>query len=221
MPVQHNGFLAAAGDRGGSGEGFEPAGVSEASPVVADLGQHAAKLFLAADRAGRGRQGRAGAADRPVGCAACGQLRHISTRDRAGGPRCAQCRDRDGRDPISVTCDVVARLDPTVDRNLIASAVGRFASRPAHQRRIAWALEAQPELLAGAGHLAPVRAIIPLIDALHAGRCRDRPAGMPPLRSRRPDRQTSRRATRLPHLHRPHPHRRMRTLRRPPRTGHS
>ena len=43
MPVQHNGFLAAgAGDRGGSGEGFEPAGVSEASPVIADLGQHRA-----------------------------------------------------------------------------------------------------------------------------------------------------------------------------------
>ena len=40
MPVQDNGFLAAgAGDWGGSGEGFQPAGVSEAGAVVADLGQ--------------------------------------------------------------------------------------------------------------------------------------------------------------------------------------
>jgi hypothetical protein len=40
MPVQHNGFLAAgAGDRGGSSEGFEPAGIGEAGAVVADLSQ--------------------------------------------------------------------------------------------------------------------------------------------------------------------------------------
>ena len=41
MPMQHNGFLAAgAGDRGGSGEGFQPAGIGEAGAVVADLGQY-------------------------------------------------------------------------------------------------------------------------------------------------------------------------------------
>ena len=41
MPVQHHGFLAAgAGDRGGAGEGFQPAGIGEAGAVVADLGQH-------------------------------------------------------------------------------------------------------------------------------------------------------------------------------------
>ena len=41
MPMQHNGFLAAgAGDRRGSGEGFQPAGIGEAGAVVADLGQH-------------------------------------------------------------------------------------------------------------------------------------------------------------------------------------
>jgi hypothetical protein len=41
MPVQHNGFLATgAGDGGGSGEGFEPAGVSETVVVVADLSQN-------------------------------------------------------------------------------------------------------------------------------------------------------------------------------------
>jgi hypothetical protein len=41
MPMQDNGFLAAgAGDRGGPGEGFQPAGVGEAGSVVADLGEH-------------------------------------------------------------------------------------------------------------------------------------------------------------------------------------
>ena len=41
MAVQHNGFLAAgAGDRGGSGEGFQPAGIGETGAVIADLGEH-------------------------------------------------------------------------------------------------------------------------------------------------------------------------------------
>ena len=41
MPMQDNGFLAAGpGDGGGSGEGFEPAGVSEAGAVITDLGEH-------------------------------------------------------------------------------------------------------------------------------------------------------------------------------------
>ena len=41
MTVQPNGFLpAGAGDRGGSGEGFQPTGIGEAGAVIADLGQH-------------------------------------------------------------------------------------------------------------------------------------------------------------------------------------
>jgi hypothetical protein len=139
------------------------AGAEVSPPVCAECGTPMRTLQR------RGRDWYCGACSlRPAPCAACGQLRHVSTRDRAGGPRCAQCPDRDDRDPISVICTVVAGLDPTVDRDLIASVVGRLASRPAHQRKIAWALEAQPELLTGAGHLAPVRAIVPLIDALHA-----------------------------------------------------
>ena len=40
MPMQHNDFLAAgAGDRSGSSEGFEPAGIGETSAVITDLGQ--------------------------------------------------------------------------------------------------------------------------------------------------------------------------------------
>jgi hypothetical protein len=105
---------------------------------------------------------------RPVACAACGQQQRVATRDRAGGPRCAQCPDRDERDPISVIYDVIAELDPAADRDVIATAVRKLSSRPTHQRKIGWALEAQPELLTGAGYLAPVRAIVSLIDALRA-----------------------------------------------------
>lgn len=105
---------------------------------------------------------------RPVACASCGRQRRVATRDRAGGPRCDQCPDRDEREPISVIYDVITQLDPAADRELIATSVRKLASRPTHQQKIGWALEAQPELLTGAGYLAPVRAIVPLIDALHA-----------------------------------------------------
>ena len=139
------------------------AGAEVSPPVCAECGKPMRTLQR------RGQDRFCGACSlRPAPCAACGQLRHVSTRDRAGAARCAQCPDRDDRDPILVIHDVVARLDPAVDRDLIASAVSRLASRPTHQRRIAWALEAEPELLTGAGHLAAVRAIVPLIDALHA-----------------------------------------------------
>ncbi|GCB00037.1 hypothetical protein NCCNTM_36710 [Mycolicibacterium sp. NCC-Tsukiji] len=139
------------------------AGAEVSPPVCAECGTPMRTLQR------RGQDWFCGACSvRPAPCAACGQLRHVSTRDRAGGARCAQCPDRDDRDPISVIHTVVARLDPAVDRDLIASAVSRLASRPAHQRKVAWALEAAPELLTGAGHLAAVRAIIPLIDALYA-----------------------------------------------------
>jgi hypothetical protein len=41
MSMQHNGFLAAGpGDGSRAGERFEPAGVGEASTVVADLSQY-------------------------------------------------------------------------------------------------------------------------------------------------------------------------------------
>jgi hypothetical protein len=101
-------------------------------------------------------------------CAACGNTRRISSRDRAGQPRCDQCPDADGRDPVTVIHDVIAGLDPRTGRETIAAAVRRSAPRPSYQRRLAWALEAQPALLTGDGHLAPLRAIPRFIDLLHA-----------------------------------------------------
>jgi hypothetical protein len=101
-------------------------------------------------------------------CTACGNTRRIHSRDRAGAPRCAQCPDIDGRDPITVIHNLIAELTPDADRETITAAVRQSAPRPAYQQKLAWALEAQPALLTGDGHLAPLRAIPRLVDLLHA-----------------------------------------------------
>ncbi|MET9089668.1 site-specific integrase [Streptomyces sp. NPDC004237] len=105
---------------------------------------------------------------RPEPCAACGNTRRVATRDRAGRPRCAKCPDSDGRDPIAVISALITELDPHAGREVIADAVRRSAPRPSYQQKLAWALEANPALLTGDGHLAPHRAILRLIDLLHA-----------------------------------------------------
>lgn len=103
-------------------------------------------------------------------CAGCGHIREISSRDRAGQPRCVKCPDTDGRDPITVIHTVISGLDPhaTPDPDTVAAAVRRATRKPSYQRKLSWALEAQPTLLSGEGHLAPLRAIPRLIELLHA-----------------------------------------------------
>ena len=102
-------------------------------------------------------------------CAGCGDTRPISSRDRAGRPRCAKCPDLDSRDPVTVIHEMLAELDPDVDVQTVAAAVHRCASRPSYQRQVAWALQAHPGLLTGDGHLAPLRAIPRLIELLADG----------------------------------------------------
>jgi len=101
-------------------------------------------------------------------CAACGTTRPVSSRDRAGRPRCARCPDTGGRDPVTVIYGIITGLDPGVSRDTAAAAVRRAAPRPAYQQQLAWALEEHPALLTGQGHRAPLRAIPRLIDLLHA-----------------------------------------------------
>jgi len=103
---------------------------------------------------------------RPEPCAGCGNMRRVSTRDRSGRPRCAHCPDEDSRDPITMITAQVAVLDPDVDPEVVAAAVRRAAPRPSHQQRLAWVLESNTELLTGAGHLAPMPAVLRLIDQL-------------------------------------------------------
>ncbi|MER7672435.1 site-specific integrase [Kitasatospora sp. NPDC096128] len=103
----------------------------------------------------------------PQPCAACGNTRRITTRDRAGRPRCKMCPDLDDRDPITVIHALVTALDPAADREAIANAVHRSTARPSYQQKLAWALETDPGLLTGDGHLSPLRAMLRLIDLLH------------------------------------------------------
>jgi hypothetical protein len=105
---------------------------------------------------------------RPEPCAVCGNTRPISSRDRAGQPRCRQCPDTDGRDPIAVIHALITELDPRAEPETVAAAVRRSAPRPSYQQKLAWALEANPRLLTGDGHLAPLRAIPRFVELLHA-----------------------------------------------------
>jgi hypothetical protein len=99
-------------------------------------------------------------------CSACGQVRRVSSRDQAGRSRCSECPDGDGRDPVEVIHGIVAALDPGAAREAVAGAVRRSAPRPSYQQKLAWALEENPALLTGDGHLSPLRAVPRLIEML-------------------------------------------------------
>ena len=101
-------------------------------------------------------------------CAACGQLRRVSCRDRNGAPRCSQCPLDDGRDPTPLIVDVVARADPTLPDDVIATTAAAAAPQAGQRHRLAWALQDRPDLLTGAGSQAPVPTVLRLIDALCA-----------------------------------------------------
>ncbi|MFF1345956.1 hypothetical protein ACFVZJ_08140 [Streptomyces sp. NPDC058322] len=101
-------------------------------------------------------------------CAACGNTRRLHSRDRAGQPRCSMCPGTDDRDPVAVIHEVITAINPAADRDAVADAVCRSAPRTSYQQKLAWALEENPRLLTGEGHLAPLRAIPRFIDLLHA-----------------------------------------------------
>lgn len=101
-------------------------------------------------------------------CSSCGREKQINSIDRHGGPRCKQCPDRDGRDPLTVLTDVVAGLDPSLTAQTVTAAAQRACSTPAGLRRLAWAVEDAPGLLIGEGARAPVPSVLRLIDELCA-----------------------------------------------------
>ena len=100
-------------------------------------------------------------------CFACGNVRRVATRDRSGQPRFARCPDGDSRDPIALICALVTTLQSEAEPEVITEAVREVAPRPSHQQRLARALEDNPALLSGAGHLAPVPAVLRLIEVLN------------------------------------------------------
>jgi hypothetical protein len=109
-----------------------------------------------------------GSARRDARCSACGREALITSRDRAGQPRCGRCPDRDDRDPLAVLAAAVATADPPLTADTVTAAAQRVFSKTANLRKLAWAIEENPGLLTGDGTRAPVMGILRLIDELAA-----------------------------------------------------
>lgn len=99
-------------------------------------------------------------------CAACGNTRSISCRDRAGRPRCVGCPPDEGHDPVQIVVGIVTAIDPALSTDTVAAAVGAVTSHAGQRRQLAWTLEDRPELLTGAGAETPVPSVLRLIDEL-------------------------------------------------------
>jgi hypothetical protein len=99
-------------------------------------------------------------------CAACGQPRRVSCRDRDGRPRCTQCPLDDGRDPTALIVEAVTEADPSLSAEVIGAAAIAAAAQAGQRHRLAWALQNRPDLLTGAGAQAPVPTVLRLIDRL-------------------------------------------------------
>jgi hypothetical protein len=99
-------------------------------------------------------------------CTACGLLRAVSSRDRAGKPRCHQCPPGDGRDPVALITEVVASVDPSLPAGAVTAAVVSAVPRAGQRWPLAWALQDRPGLLTGDGAEAPVPAVLRLVDRL-------------------------------------------------------
>ncbi len=100
-------------------------------------------------------------------CAGCGEQRRAVTLDRHGQHRCQSCPDTGG-DPLGELVQLVTALDPGLSRETIAATLQQATSRPAGQRRLAWAIVARPDLLTGAGTYAPAPAVLRFIGGLVA-----------------------------------------------------
>ena len=99
-------------------------------------------------------------------CAACGQTRPVTFRDRDERPRCFRCPPGDGRDPTDVVVDVVTGIDPTVRADIVMAALNAAVTNGSQRQQLAWALTDRPELLSGAGAEARIPSVLRLIDAL-------------------------------------------------------
>jgi len=103
---------------------------------------------------------------RPQPCARCGQQRQVTFRDRYGRPRCSGCPDHDTRDPRRVLVGLITSLDPGLTADTVTTAITATVTKPAHEQKLAWAIEQAPELLTGDGAKAPFPMVLRLIDAL-------------------------------------------------------
>jgi len=130
-------------------------------PVCAGCGKHLRTMQR------RGQDwycGVCGAVREP--CAACGQLRRVSCRDRDGQPRCCQCPPDSDRDPFGVIVAVVTSVDSSLPAEVVAAAVTSAVPRAGQRQPLAWVLQDRPGLLTGAGAEAPIPSVLRLIDRL-------------------------------------------------------
>ena len=103
---------------------------------------------------------------RPGRCSACGQARVITSRDRKGQPRCAQCPDHDDRDPLAILTAAITTVDPSLPADVITAAARQVFSKPAHLQKLAWAIEEDPGVLTGGSAGAPIGGVLRLIGEL-------------------------------------------------------
>ncbi|WP_215730405.1 hypothetical protein [Rhodoglobus vestalii] len=97
-------------------------------------------------------------------CVVCGNVRPIAQRDRQHQLHCWQHPLSDDRDPTQVLIDLVADIDPALDTPIVTAAIRTAAPRAGQRRRLAWALQDHPELLAGAGAQASVPTVLRSYD---------------------------------------------------------
>lgn len=98
-------------------------------------------------------------------CSRCGRMYAVKQRDRQGRPLCMRCPPVEDLDPLTGICGKIAQVEPRLDGAAVAELVRALVPRPAHQRRLLWALEDIPGLLTGQAHLGPPK-LIDLVELL-------------------------------------------------------
>ncbi|MGH9169689.1 MAG: hypothetical protein ACRD0Z_02260 [Acidimicrobiales bacterium] len=99
-------------------------------------------------------------------CSSCGLVATVRTRDRSGRPRCQRCPEHDDRDLLALITAQVVALEPGADEAVIAEAIHKVTPRPSQLAKLAWAIEDNPALLSGDGHLSPVPSVLRLVETL-------------------------------------------------------
>lgn len=72
-------------------------------------------------------------------CVSYGTTPAVHSRDRHGRPRCGQCPSDDGRDPLGMIVDVVSGIDPTLPREVVATAARAAATQAGQRNQLAGA----------------------------------------------------------------------------------
>ncbi|MHB8296799.1 MAG: hypothetical protein ACYDH5_19760 [Acidimicrobiales bacterium] len=135
-------------------------GATVAAPVCAGCKEQLSVLFR------RGEDWMCHSCYRPrVACSSCGRSRPGRWVDRAGRPHCGGCPMPE-EDPTQIALRVVANLDPGLDAGTVTAALDAAVPAKAARRRLAWAIDDRPELLAGAGAETPVPSVLGFIEAL-------------------------------------------------------